>query len=246
MAKDSECRRLAGSGKIVPLIVVGVAHDRSFMIETDAPTGEFTTTSGRTFGTGRYESHFIEEVIPFIERTYSTITQASGRYIGGYSLGGYAALRIGLTRPGLFSRIGAHSPTLFLDGLPDTTVSDFLYPTEELRDPRDPLRLIQTAAVPPAGEYYLDTGRTDINREACERMADRLRLRGVRCRLLLNPGTHGRAYWMEHMVEYLAFYGAPPQIEDNAEGPASVAHFAYVGYHVAGYHSSYQNPTEVP
>ena len=211
VATDPMCLQLADTGRGVPLIIVGVGHDQSFMLETNAPTDRVTTASGKTFGVGRYESYFIEEVIPFVERTYSIVTEPWGRYVGGYSLGGYAALRLGLTRPDLFSRVGAHSPTLFLDSLPDASASAFLYPTEELRDQRDPLRLIEAVPEPPSNVYYLDTGLMDINRDACELMADRLRSRGVQCELHLNPDTHGRSYWMDHMADYLTFYaGSPP------------------------------------
>lgn len=210
LATDPAYIRLALGGNIAPLIIVGVLHDRSFMIETDVRSDQVTTSSGKTFGVGRYESYLIQEVIPFIERSFSTAVGRGGRYIGGYSLGGYAALRLGLTRPDLFSRVGGHSPTLFLDSLPDASVSAFLYPDEEVRNQRDPLRLVETIPETLGSEFYIDTGLTDVNRAACVLLAEKLRSRGVRCELHLNSGIHGRSYWMEHMVDYMAFYGRPP------------------------------------
>ena len=167
LATDPVYIRLAAGGQIAPLITAGVLHDRSFMIETDVRADQVTTSSGRTFGVGRYESYFIQEVIPFVERSFSTAVGRAGRYTGGYSLGGYAALRLGLTRPDLFSRVGGHSPTLFLDSLPDSSVSAFVYPNEEVRDQRDPLRLIETNSEIHDIEFYIDTGLADVNREAC-------------------------------------------------------------------------------
>ena len=203
VATDPECLRLLDAAE---LILVGVAHDRSFMIETDGAPKEVTTSSGMTFSTGRYESYFIEELLPFVEQTYSTLEDRSGRYIGGYSMGGYAALRIGLEHPDLFSRVGAHSPTLFTDRLPDASVSSFMYPDEELRDRRDPLRLAAARAATPAVRYYIDTGAADVNRRACELMSEALTGPGSRCELHIEPGFHGRAYWAEHMADYLGFY----------------------------------------
>ena len=189
---------------------------------TDAESTRVTTSSGMSFSTGRYESYFIEEVMPFVDGMYQTGSfERSGRSIGGYSLGGYAALRIGLTHPELFSRVGAHSPTLFIDSLPDASVSAFLYPHEALRDQRDPLRLVATAERPSTARHYIDTAFQDVNREACVLMAERLRSRGVICELHINPGSHGRYYWMEHMAEYLRFYaGAPP--EETRAGTAAL------------------------
>ena len=44
----------------------------SFMIETDAESTRVTTSSGMGFSTGRCESYFIEEVVPFVDGTYHT------------------------------------------------------------------------------------------------------------------------------------------------------------------------------
>ena len=77
--------------------------------------------------------------------------------------------------------MGGHSPTLFLDSLPDASVSAFLYPDEEVRNQRDPLRLVKTIPETLGSEFYIDTGLTDVNRAACVLLAEKLRSRGVRC-----------------------------------------------------------------
>jgi hypothetical protein len=68
--------------------------------------------------------------------------------------------------------VGAHSPTLFVDSLPDASVSSFLYPTEELRDQRYPLRLVLAARGLAAMHFFIDAADADVNREACRLMAE--------------------------------------------------------------------------
>lgn len=189
-----------------PLIIVGVPHDGSFLLDSTPPHEAIMSTSGIRLSTGLYESYFLGEVIPQVERRYDLHPTAASRYIGGYSLGGYAALRIGLTHPELFSRIGAHSPTLFVDSLPDKIAAQFMYPTEKLRAQRDPLLLPLEKEALARTRVYIDTGAFDINRQACELMHRRLTDAGVVSELHILNGSHGLAYWQTHMPEYVEFY----------------------------------------
>ena len=189
-----------------PLIIVGVPHDGSFLLDSEPPYEVITGTSGIRFTAGRYESYFLHEVVPRVEREYALHPSAAARYIGGYSMGGYAALRIGLSRPDLFSRIGAHSPTLFVDSLPDQIATRFMYPTEVLRAKRDPLLLELNTEALSETVVYIDTGSHDINREACELMHQRLIDAGVTSDLRILSGFHGATYLQTHMPEYMRFY----------------------------------------
>lgn len=189
-----------------PLVIVGVPHDGSFLLDSQPPQEVVTSTSGVRLTHGLYESYFLRELIPEIERKYDLHPAASERYIGGYSLGGYAALRIGLAHPELFSRIGAHSPTLFIDSLPDKVATQFMYPSEELRAQRDPLLFPLEAKALAGTRVYIDMGAFDINRHACELMQRRLGDSGVASELHILDGSHGPAYWEAHMPEYLEFY----------------------------------------
>lgn len=80
VATDPECPRLVDTGEVAVMLLVGVEHDRSFMIETDTERAQVTTSTGMSFATGRYESWFLEEVIPFVEGAYAAIAERSGRY----------------------------------------------------------------------------------------------------------------------------------------------------------------------
>jgi enterochelin esterase family protein len=51
----------------------------------------------------------IEDVMPLVERTYKVSKRADDRAIGGLSMGGFGAVMIGLTHPGMFGTVGAFS-----------------------------------------------------------------------------------------------------------------------------------------
>ncbi|TVR58837.1 MAG: hypothetical protein EA426_09060 [Spirochaetaceae bacterium] len=50
------------------LIIVGVPHDGSFLLDSDPPYEALTGTSGVRFTPGLYESYFLNEVVPRVER----------------------------------------------------------------------------------------------------------------------------------------------------------------------------------
>ncbi len=201
----SECVTAFRSGMLVPLIIVGVPHDASFLIDSNPPHQE-AIVAGIALHQGYYESFFLKELIPAVEQKYSTARDAENRYIGGYSSGGHAALRIGLTYPTLFSRVGGHSPTLFVGAFPNSELERFLYPDPECREVRDPIDLALGADPADHTKFYIDTGSYDINRAGCELLFSRLTQAKVAAEIHFLSGTHGISYLEEHMAEYLRFY----------------------------------------
>ncbi|MGX1195089.1 alpha/beta hydrolase [Metabacillus sp. SLBN-84] len=59
---------------------------------------------------GNYESAVIEDLIPHIDKKYNTAGSRSGRFLSGYSMGGYGALRYSLMYPDLFFRSHTSEP----------------------------------------------------------------------------------------------------------------------------------------
>lgn len=62
-----------------------------------------------------YEDMFINEFIPFIDKTYRTDTSKKNRAISGLSMGGSGALRLALIYPELFGACAAFSSGIFTD-----------------------------------------------------------------------------------------------------------------------------------
>ena len=59
--------------------------------------------------TGAYQTHVLDEVIPWVDARYRTIPRADARAVVGHSSGGFGALRMALDRPGSFAAIGSHA-----------------------------------------------------------------------------------------------------------------------------------------
>ena len=57
----------------------------------------------------------VDELKPWIDARYRTRADAASTGIGGSSLGGLAALELGMTRPDVFGRVAALSPSLWWD-----------------------------------------------------------------------------------------------------------------------------------
>ncbi|WP_334328790.1 alpha/beta hydrolase [Companilactobacillus sp. HBUAS59699] len=57
-----------------------------------------------------YYSFFVKELIPKMQNLLPISDKAEDNYIGGVSMGGYGALKIGFSNPDKFSKIAAMSP----------------------------------------------------------------------------------------------------------------------------------------
>ncbi len=59
-----------------------------------------------------YADYIARDLVGMIDRTFPTRKTRSGRAIGGLSMGGYGALRLGLGFPELFASVNSHSGAL--------------------------------------------------------------------------------------------------------------------------------------
>ncbi len=198
-----KAEKLIAEGKITPLIIVAVSIERSFGINASEKVESFVTSSGKTFHTGMYEDYVCKEVIPFIDANYATCGKRECRYIGGYSMGGFAALHLAFRNPELFSKVGGHSPSLFTEDFPDKTVSDWLYPDMETRKKRDPILLAQSHDLGGLSVFLdVETGGTP----GVKVLYDVLIRQGVAAEYREMSLSHGRESCNENMNDYLMFY----------------------------------------
>jgi len=56
-----------------------------------------------------FADHVCIDVINYVDKNYRTIAERKGRAINGISMGGFGAISLGLTHPGLFCSIASHS-----------------------------------------------------------------------------------------------------------------------------------------
>ena len=65
--------------------------------------------------TGRYETHLIEELVPWVDHTFRTLGSREHRGVAGKSSGGYGALVMGLKHPDVFSAVACQSGDLYFE-----------------------------------------------------------------------------------------------------------------------------------
>ncbi len=176
----------------VGLMVVLLDGARSFYV--DSPSG-----------LGRYESHILESVA-FIDRTFRTIPAPEGRAIGGLSMGGYGAMKIGLKSPDLFGSVASHSGALDVTALLDESLCPelpIIFP-DGPRAEEDPFTLAARPGRKPA--LYFDCGADDFLIEHNRRFHARLAELGVAHTYKEFPGTHCWEYWDKHISAALLFH----------------------------------------
>ena len=186
--------RLIENDKIKPLIIVMPQIDNSFGINTD----ELINMS-LDFSAGKYEDYLYKDLIHYIDSNYNTIKNRNSRYIGGLSMGGFAALHLAFRHINLFSKVGGHSPA-FIEAL-------WLYPNEELRNERDPIKIALKENLKSI-QVYLDCGDNDSFKfyNGCNQLYTILQLKGVHSEYHLNSGEHNAEYWIANSEKYLLFY----------------------------------------
>jgi enterochelin esterase-like enzyme len=214
MQLDKAADRLITESRIDPLIIVDPELDNSYGLNSaDKYRVASPKDPSHSRYYGRYEDYFVQDVLSYMDGTYSTIAAKEGRYVGGYSMGGFVSLSVGFRHPDLFSKVGGHSPALFQDWSRVPLMKSWLYPTKATRKERDPIELAKTQDLS-GMSIYLDCGNADDFKlyDGTKKLYDVLKSRGVPSEYHLNPGKHNRTYWKSRIDDYLLFYGTKPSV----------------------------------
>jgi len=65
--------------------------------------------------TGRYETHVVGELVPWVDARFRTKAGREHRGVVGKSSGGYGALTLAMKHPDLFSAVACHSGDMYFD-----------------------------------------------------------------------------------------------------------------------------------
>ena len=105
LADDADA--MIASGEIPEMIVV-------------TPDGLTSMYMDKRYGTGiDYETYFFQEFLPYVESRYSIRKDRQSRAVGGFSMGGYGALRFGVMHHEMFCYVYAMSACIGGYGAPD-------------------------------------------------------------------------------------------------------------------------------
>jgi len=107
---DELAEDLISSGEIEPLIIVGIYNMGTQRM------AEYTHVRDRRGRGGRakqYAKLIVEDLKPFIDSEYRTLSNAANTALGGSSLGGLVTLYLGLRRPDVFGKLIVMSPSVW-------------------------------------------------------------------------------------------------------------------------------------
>lgn len=82
--------------------------------------GSFYTNSTVT---GNWEDFTVKDLVSYIDRKYRTLARPSSRGIGGHSMGGYGAIKLGMKHPDIYSVVYGMNPAV-LDWGRDLTIDN--------------------------------------------------------------------------------------------------------------------------
>jgi enterochelin esterase-like enzyme len=112
----SDLDRLIAEGKIPPMIAVlpdaPYSNGASYYVDS-AYGGSETVPAGQ-----KVETAFTRDTIAHIDTTYRTIPTREGRAVGGYSMGGWGAMRYALAHPDLYRASIVLSPAIYIPSPP--------------------------------------------------------------------------------------------------------------------------------
>lgn len=110
---DETAQEMIEAGKIAPVIVVGIYNTGEHRIDEYAPT--LREDKGGGGHADDYGKMLVQELKPFIDRTYRTLPSAASTAMGGSSLGGLLTMHLGLRYPTVFSKLAVLSPSVWWD-----------------------------------------------------------------------------------------------------------------------------------
>lgn len=112
---DEAARPLIAAQQVEPLIIVLVANGGAPEDRFDDYTPTRPASAAAGGKADAYGRFLVEELKPFIDREYRTLTDASHTGLGGASLGGLVSLYLGLQYPQVFGKLAVMSPSVWWD-----------------------------------------------------------------------------------------------------------------------------------
>ena len=204
---NAKADELINRGIIKPMMIVCPRIENSRGLNSAIECREVLNSESRIYNVGRYEDYLIKELIPFVDNTYNTINDRKGRFAGGASAGGYAALHNALRHQDMFSRVGGHMPAIELK-LEEEDRPHF--PDKETWDKYDPINIAKNEGLSLDIQVYLDAGDKDEGGfyEGCSILQNILEEKGINSQNHIFPGHHNTEYIQSNIEKYLIFYGS--------------------------------------
>lgn len=156
----------------------------------------------------KYETYMIQELIPFIDNQYSTITSREGRAITGLSMGGHGALYLGIRHQDIFGTAGSQSGGVDINPFPENwNMKGYLGEKSAFPDRwkefsvMGQLHLLSRNQLP----LVIHCGTGDFFYQVNLKLHEELTYLNIPHTFTTNPGAHNWDYWKES-VQYQLLY----------------------------------------
>jgi S-formylglutathione hydrolase FrmB len=174
-------------------------------------------TDSATVPTDKYESYFLRELIPDVEKRFRVSTKRGRRAIAGLSMGGYGALKFGVKYPEMFAFAGSMSGALGAASWTEADLRGFESiwrtllpafgsggsPTRAANDVNKLYREVPASRIAALPYVYLDCGTEDPLLSSSRSLAAILLERKIPHQYRQLPGTHAWPYWNAQVQEVL-------------------------------------------
>jgi len=190
------------------------AQYRLIIVVPEGRDGWYTDSA--TVPTDKFETYFVEELLPDVQRRFRAIETREGRAVAGLSMGGYGALKFGLKHPQKFVFAASMSGALAAPSWkPEDPLPAFVKPSvvrvfgpadSPTRPANDIFKLAReltperVAALP---FFYLDCGADDFLIRSNREMSALLLERKIPHEYRQLPGNHNWPYWDAQVREVL-------------------------------------------
>ncbi|MCY1032913.1 alpha/beta hydrolase-fold protein [Corallococcus sp. BB11-1] len=196
---DETAQALVQAGEVEPLILVGIYNTSDRIAEyTPVPFPPEYPDAGRADAYGQF---LIHELKPRIDAEFRTKPGPESTGLAGSSLGGLVTLSLGLKHPGVFSRLGVMSPSVWWAD-------------------RDIVRTVEALGSKPALRIWEDIGTNEGTGSQAETVEDAQALRDALVArgwvldtdlkyTVVQGGQHNEAAWSARFGDVLRFLFPP-------------------------------------
>jgi S-formylglutathione hydrolase FrmB len=158
-----------------------------------------------------YEDDLIKDIMGLVERTFPVKAERAGRAIGGLSMGGYGAVKLGLKHPEMFASVNSHSGALGFLRDPDRgrqLSPEFarIFGPKPGGGPEDPFAIVERVDHGLLPALRIDCGTDDFLIAQNRAFHDHLGRMHIAHEYEEFPGAHTWDYWDRHVQGAIAFH----------------------------------------
>ena len=181
---------LIAAGKAVPMIVV--SSNSNVQRRNGGMAGGYSWQGMQTF-----RSELIDNIIPFVEKTYRVKKDRKSRALCGLSMGGGQSFYIGLRDPEVFANVGVFSTGMF-GGIQGASNFDL--------EKEVPGILTDTKTFNKQFDvFFVSCGEQDPRIEYTRSIVQKMRDGGVSVRFNSYPGDHEWQVWRKSLHEFAQY-----------------------------------------